>query len=144
MDMSCVAKNADKTWDAHHKARTFLADKKRIKECHAMRDQPNLYKDYCDMLLISVRFVRRHLRNPAPNYLMLFPTCLVWQTSRISQSWSQTQVIWIVLRYLLLKILQRYIWTHSLLVIDNNVCIVCIVIVSKTDSTCEDVPQGTR
>jgi hypothetical protein len=59
--------------DAHRKARAFLADpdvKRRIKECHAMRDQANLYKDYCDMLLMSVRFVRRHLRNPATNYLI--------------------------------------------------------------------------
>jgi hypothetical protein len=59
--------------DAHRKARTFLADpdvKKRIKDCHAMRDQVNLYKDYCDMLLMSVRFVRTHLRNPVTDYLM--------------------------------------------------------------------------
>jgi hypothetical protein len=59
--------------DAHRKARAFLAEpdvKKRIMECHRMRDQARLYKDYCDMLLMSVRFVRRHLQNPATSYLM--------------------------------------------------------------------------
>jgi hypothetical protein len=59
--------------DVHRKARTFLADpeiKNRIKECHRVRDQANLYKDYCDLLLMSVRFVRKHLRNPATSYLI--------------------------------------------------------------------------
>jgi hypothetical protein len=59
--------------DAHRKGRAFLADpdiKKRINECHRMRNQAILYKDYCDMLLMSVRFVRKHLGNPATDYLM--------------------------------------------------------------------------
>lgn len=59
--------------DVHRKARAFLTNpeiKKRIKECDRMRDQANLYKDYCDIILMSVRFARRHLGNPATSYLM--------------------------------------------------------------------------
>lgn len=59
--------------DAHREARKFLEEsdiKDRIHEFVRIHDQRNLYKDYCDFLLMSVRFVRRHLRNPATSYLM--------------------------------------------------------------------------
>ena len=59
--------------DTHRVARKFLEEadiKNRIRDYDRIHDQRNLYKDYCDLLLMSVRFVRRHLKNPATSYLM--------------------------------------------------------------------------
>jgi nitrogenase molybdenum-iron protein alpha/beta subunit len=59
--------------DKHRHARKFLEEpeiKDQIREFDRILDQRNLYKDYCDLLLMSVRFVRRHLRNPTTSYLM--------------------------------------------------------------------------
>eukprot|EP00981_Chlorochromonas_danica_P009887 scaffold2859_cov126-Ochromonas_danica.AAC.1 len=59
--------------DSHRVARKFLEDagiKDRIRDYDRINDQRNLYKDFCDLLLMSVRFARRHLRNPATSYLV--------------------------------------------------------------------------
>jgi hypothetical protein len=59
--------------DMHREARRLLEEaniKDRIREYDRIHDQRNQNKDYCNLLLLSVRFVRTHSRNPATSYLM--------------------------------------------------------------------------
>lgn len=58
--------------DKHRVARQFLEEpgiKDRIREYDRNHDQRNLHKEFYDLLLLYVRFVRRHVKNPATSYL---------------------------------------------------------------------------
>ena len=59
--------------DAHRKARSFLLSpeiKQRIANSIIQIDQKVLHRDYYDLLSLSVRFAREHIKNVATEYLI--------------------------------------------------------------------------